>query len=316
MKPIITPASLALALLAFGSLCPPAQAITTPADQDKLRIHTSLPRRTSDALFSYTAEWRIDDGELYRSTGLSFLNAQKYDADTPPAAVAKKLLIAMKDGMIQLDPNWRGITVTQPQDQAELVIGNKTGYSLTTVTVRDYSNQALRFDLADKSFNAAGVQVALDLVFSADVEYLDGFSSKKDLTASQGEIQIAIDDQKPIRIKTDGKTTRELEQEIANELAASHLSETPLYAGMVTKDTRNNKPFDGSEVQLLNLSAKSIAIDISDPALGVLAKFKYKDENHSVKVAEPRFMLGVLAAVCVGAIGYVWRRNKNAKKQA
>ncbi len=314
MKPIALKLALALSLVLSNLLYQTAHADATPAGHDKLRINTGMPRKTSDSLFSYTAEWRIDDGEIYRSTGLSFLNAAKIDSATPAAQITKKLLTSMKDGMIQLDPNWRGITLSQPQDQAELLISNKAGYSLTTVTVRDYSNQALRFDLIDKSFSADGVQVGLDLVFAADVEYLDGFSSKKALTASQGEIQIVIDDQKPVQIKTDGKTTRELEQEIAKALISSQLSETPLYPGMVTKDTRNNKPFDGSEVQFLNLAAKSIAIDISDPALGVLMKFKYKDENRSVQVAEPRFMLGVLALIVIVTIGYFWRRN--AKKPA
>lgn len=312
MKLITPQLALALPLISSALLCQSAYAVTTPADQDTLRIHTSMPRRTSDALFSYTAEWRIDDGELYRSTGLSFLNAQKIDDATPSHAITKKLLTSMKDGMIQLDPNWRGITITQPPEQAELIIANKSGYSLTTVTVRDYSNQGLRFDLGDKRFSADGVQVALDLVFSADVEYLDGFSSKKSLTASQGEIEIKIDDQKPIQIKTDGKTTRELEQEIAKQLTIAQLSDTPLYPGMVSKDTRNNKPFDGSELQFLNLGAKSIAIDITDPALGVLAKFKFKDENHSVKVAEPRFMLGALALSVVLAILF-FRRKKQGQ---
>jgi hypothetical protein len=315
MKPI-NPSYLALSFSLFlaGALFQPADAATTPAEQDKLRIHTGMPKRSTDSLFSYTAEWRVDDGELYRSTGISFLNAAKIDSATPPAQITKKLITAMKDGMIQLDPNWRGVTLSQPQDQPELIIANKSGYSLTTITVRDYSNQAMRFDLADKSFNAEGVQVAIDLVLTADVEYLDGFSSKRSQTASQGEIDIAIDGEKPIHIKTDGKTTRELEQEIARELSSSHLSETPLYPGMVSKDTRNNKPFDGSEVQFLNLAGKSVAIDIRDPSLGVLAKFKFKDENFSVKVIEPRFMLGILALVSILAVVYF--RLRSPKNQA
>jgi len=144
------------------------------------------------------------------------------------------------------------------------------------------------------------------------VEYLDGFSSTKPRIASQGLIEVSIDNQKPVQIKTDGKTTRELEEELARQLSGSYLSENPLYPGMVTNDTRNNKPFDGSEVQLLNLSGKSIGINITDPSLGVLAKFKFKDENHTVKVMEPRFMLGVLALAAFLAVGYTWvRRSKN-----
>lgn len=313
MKPI-NPARLAIAfsILSTCALIQPASAIPTSAEHDKLRIHTGTPKKSGDSLFSYTAEWRIDDGESYHSTGMSFLNADKIDP-AAPGAVTKKLVTAMKDGMTQLDPKWRGIAISQPEDQAELTIANKAGYSLNTVTVKDYTNQALKYDLVDKRFNSEGVQVAIDLVLAADVEYLDNFSSKKSQTASQGDIQITIDDQAPIHIKTDGKTTRELEQEIASRLASSQLSQTPLYAGMIGKDKRNNKPFDGSEVQLLNLAAKSLAIEITDPALGVLTKFKFKDENHPVKVAEPRFMLGLLGGIVVLAVGYFWRKNKKTQ---
>ena len=229
MKPI-NPSHLALtlSLLSAGVLIQPAwAAATTPANQDQLRIHTSLPKRASDSLFSYTAEWRVDDGELYRTTGLSFLNAKKMDSSTSSVQITKKLVTALKDGMIQLDPHWRGVTISQPQDQPELTIANKSGYSLTNVTVRDYTNQALRYDLVDKTFSADGVQVAIDLALTADVEYLEGFSSKKDQTASQGEIIIAIDDHAPVHIKTDGKTIAALEAEIAGRLPGAQLSKTP-----------------------------------------------------------------------------------------
>jgi len=308
---LINPLVLALSfsLLSSGVFFQSAHAATTMADRDKLRIHTSIPKKTGDSLFSYTAEWRIDDGESYHATGLSFLNPAKIDGSTSSAFISKKLVTAMKDGMIQLDPNWRGITISQPQDQPELAIANKSGYSLTSVTVRDYTNQALSYDLSDKSFSSAEVQVAIDLVLAADVEYLERFTAKKSQTASQGDIEIAVDGQKPIHIITDGKTTRELEKEIAGQLTSSYLSDSPLIPGLVSKDTRNNKPFDGSEVQLLNLAAKSIAIDIRDPALGVLTKFKFKDENRSVKAIEPRFMMAILALASILAVGYFWRRN-------
>jgi len=310
MKPI-KPCCLALTLFASTLIGQAAYALeTTPAAQDKLRIHTSHPKRTQDSLFSYTAEWRIDDGLLYRATGISFLNGAKLDGATSPGIVAKKLVTSMKDAMIQLDPNWRGATITQTADQPELTIANKTGFSLTTVTVRDYSNQALRYDLDGKSFNAEGIQLGLDIVLTADVEYLDGFSSLKGQTASQGEVIISIDNHDPVHIKTDGKTTKQIEEEIAKHLSGSQLSLTPLYEGLVSTDTRNNKPFDNSEVQILNLAAKSISIDITDPTVGILTKFKFKDENHTVKVMEPRFMLGVLAVVSFLAVGFSWYRNK------
>ncbi|MDD4913571.1 MAG: hypothetical protein PHW13_00865 [Methylococcales bacterium] len=308
------PLALTCSLLSSAALFQPAFAISaTPASQDELRIHTSMPNKTHDSLFSYTVEWRMDDGELYRSTGISFLNAARLDSNASTAQIGKKLVSAMKDGMVQLDPNWRGVTVTQPRDQPEIVVANKAGFSVTTVTVRDYSNQALSYDLNGRRFNQDGVQIAIDLVYAADVEYLEGFTSKKAQSASQGEIDITVGDQKPVRIKTDGKTSRQLEEEIARSLSGSHLSDKPLYEGMVSTDTRNNKPFDGGEVQLPNVSATSITIGITDPALGVLTKFRFKDENHSVKVIEPRFMLGILGAGSLLAVVAIWYRNR--KKQ-
>ena len=307
----ITPIYLAFstALLFGSSACQAALAETTPANQDILRMHTSLPKKAGDALFSYTVEWRLDDEELYRVTGLSFLNAAKFDADTAPGKVTKKIVTSLKDGMIQLDPHWRGINVTQPDDKPELVIANKAGYSLTSAVFRDYSNQLLSFDLQGENFNAAGVKLGLDLVYAADVDYLEGFTSKKSQAASQGNIEIRIDEQQPLLIKTDGKTTPELEAEIARALSQATLSQTPLFAHIVSKDKRNNKPFDGSEVQLLNLAAKSISIEITDPNLGVLMKFQFKDENYSVKVVEPRFMMGALGVFSLIAVLYFWRRS-------
>lgn len=309
------PYYLALTILSSMLLIQTANAITTtPAEQDKLQVHVSVPKRMQDSLFSYSVEWRIDDNELYRSTGISFLNAAKQDANSSDVFIAKKLLTSFKDGMIQLDPNWRGVTITQPQDQPELVIANKTGYSITTITFRDYSNQVLSYDLAGKTFTDEGVQIGIDMVLTADVEYVEGYTTKKAEYASQGEVIVHIDGEKTVHVKTDGKTTRQIEDEIALQLGSSHLSIKPLYEGLVSTDTRNNKPFDGSEVQLLNLAAKSISIEVTDPALGVLTKFKFKDENHTVKVIEPRFMLGVLVAASLFAVGFTWFRKKNKAK--
>ncbi len=310
------PRHFALAVLTFsaGTLFQPASAIvTTPAEQDKLHIHTGIPTKKSDALFSYTVEWRIDDGELYRASGLSFLNAAKLDSTISSAVIAKKFVTAMKDGMVQLDPNWRGITINQIPDKPEVALANKTGFSITNVTVRDYTNQTLSYDLAGKSFAEAGVDIAVDLVLAADVEYLDEYAGIKSQTVSAGEIEIDIDQQKPIHVNTDGKTTRELEQEIAQQLSTSHFSDTPLFPSLASKDTRNIKPFDGSEVQFLNIAAKTISIGVKSPELGVIAKFKYKDENRSLHVIEPRFMLAALPVVSLLIVGFIWLKNKKQR---
>jgi hypothetical protein len=300
---------LAVSCLAGGSLVPPAFA-ATPAEQDILRMQSSLPKKAMDSLFSYTVEWRQDDQEAYHVTGLSFLNSEKFHGEDGLDRVTKKIISSLKDGMIQLDPKLRGINLTQTDAQPQLKIANKAGYSLTYVMFREYTNQALSFDLQDKSFNADVVKVAIDLVYAADVEYLDKFSAHKSQTASQGQINVQLDQQPPVQIKTDGKTTVELEKELAQALMQASLGNSALVPHIVNKDTRNNKPFDGSEVQLLNLAAKRVSIEVTDPSLGVLMKFKFKDDNSTVKVAEPRFMMGVFGVLIALVLGYFGVRSR------
>jgi len=301
------------AVLAGLTLAHTADAATTPADHERLRIHTGMPKKAGDGLFAYSPEWRIDEGELYRITAMSFLNPNKFDANDP-AAISKKLATVAKDGWIQLDPKLRGITLTQVEDKPELLISNKAGYSLTTILFKDYTNQTLSYDLVDQRFSAAGVELAIDLVYAADVEFLDNFSAKKAQHAEHGTIEIAIDDRAPVVVKTDGKTTKELEQDIARQLNGAKTSETSLIPHIINKDKRNNKPFDGSEIQLLHLDAKTIRITVDDPSLGVLTKFKYPDENQGVQVSEPRSMLTLLAAFMLAVGGYFVYGN--SKKRA
>jgi hypothetical protein len=142
------------------------------------------------------------------------------------------------------------------------------------------------------------------------VEYLDKFSAHKSQTASQGQINVQLDQQPPVQIKTDGKTTVELEKELAQALMQASLGNSALVPHIVNKDTRNNKPFDGSEVQLLNLAAKRVSIEVTDPSLGVLMKFKFKDDNSTVKVAEPRFMMGVFGVLIALVLGYFVVRSR------
>lgn len=290
-----------------------AATTNTPANQERLRIHTGMPKKSGDALFAYSPEWRIDDGELYRITAMSFLNPNKFDANDP-TAISKKLATVAKDGWIQLDPKLRGITLTHVEDKPELLISNKAGYSLTTILFKDYTNQTLSYDLVDQRFSAAGVELAIDLVYAADVEFLDNFSAKKAQHAEHGTIEIAIDDRAPVVVKTDGKTTKELEQDIARQLNGAKTSDSSLIPHIINKDKRNNKPFDGSEIQLSHLDAKTIRITVDDPSLGVLTKFKYPDENSGVQVSEPRSMLMLLAALMLAVGGYFVYGN--SKKRA
>ena len=169
----------------------------------------------------------------------------------------------------------------------------------------------MTFDLLGKRFNSADVKLAFDIVLAADVEYLDKFSSQKLKTATHGNIEIKIDDLPTVQIKTDGKTTREIETEISQHLSGAKLSDSTLVTSQIGKDTRNIKPFDGSEVQLTNLAAKSISIDITDPSVGVLVKFKFKGGN-TVVSSESHTRLFVIAGLGLLAAGFFRFRKKRS----
>ncbi len=264
------------AVMAFFQV---VHAASTPAGQQTMSLYTSLPKKSGESLFSYTAEWQLDGDKLNHATGMIFLNADKVDAGLTTSKITKKMVTAMRDGMTQLDPKLRGITIEQVDEKAKLILSNKAGYRLDNLVFRDYTNQALRFDMAGKSFNAEGVQIAVDVVLAAEVEYLDKFSGTKPKIADAGEIEIRLDEQTPIRVKTDGKTPREIEMEITRQLGGSKLNDSTLVASQIHKDTRNIKPFDGSEVLLSALAARSISIDVQSSSVGVLVKFKFKGDT-------------------------------------
>jgi hypothetical protein len=182
-----------------------------------------------------------------------------------------------------------------------MIIKNKEGFGLTKVTIRDYTNAKSKYDLVDKSFAGAGADIAIDLVYAAAVEYVYNFDSVKAKmsSAAGGGIEIIIDDGQPIEIKTKGKTTEQIEQEIASKIGSAQLSHSVIYPHTKDGDARNSKPFDGSEVQLMTLPAKSITIHLKDPSLGVLNKFKFADKDAPLQLVKP--IMGGLLVVAIGA---------------
>lgn len=288
-------------------------AAPTPAGQDTLQIQTDTPKRKGDSLFSYTVEWRVDDGLTYRGTGIIFAQGPDKPNSTTNIEFAKKMASALSDGMEQQYPSWRGVLPEPTPNQPEVTLTNKSGFSFTSITFRDYSNQKLTYGLAGKNFNSANISVAIDLVLSADVDYIEGFKiyESKD-KKHEGTIDITIGDGEPVSIKTNDKTTKQLEQEIASALGSAVMSTSPLFPNLSDGDTRNNKPFDGSEVQFANLAANSITIDINDPTLGVLSKFKFKDENKSSEIFGPTTVVLLMGLALAGYFGYTrYQASKN-----
>ncbi len=296
-----------LCTLTFGAFSQPVlSAPVTPAGQDKLHIQTDAPKKNGETLFSYTVTWRIDGGLTYRSTGLTFLHGPDMATATAAKDVPDKVVIALNDAMEYLYPSWRGTLVEQVGDKNEVMLSNKQGFDFTELTFRDYSNQKLTYDLVGKSFSAADVGIAIDIVYAADVENIADFAPNKPKSASGGFVEVSIDGGEPVSVKTDGKSNSQIEQELARALAGkAQFSSTPIFPNIKDETTRNYKPFDGGEVQLLNLNAKSITIDINDPSLGVLTKFNFPDVNKPVDVAHKLpYVIGTGVVVAIGLFVY------------
>ncbi|HHZ70670.1 MAG TPA: hypothetical protein EYN54_10450 [Methylococcaceae bacterium] len=261
----------------------------TPSGRDQIRVHTGEPGKPGDSLFSLTARWRIDGDVTYESTGITFVSGVERPKPSNGPEVAKKLAIALSDGMIKQYPSWRGVDAVNVSGQPEMTVSNKEGFTLFKVTFRDYTNGKMTYDLHGKSFSAAKVAVSVDIVYSAAVEYLAAFADIDEKTsgASGGGIDISIDGDQTISIATQGKTTAQIEQAIASKLSSGQISSSVLYDHTRDGDARNSKPYDGSSVHFLNLPAKSITIQVNDPSLGALMKFKFPDEDAPVSLVKP-----------------------------
>ncbi|MGR9072509.1 MAG: hypothetical protein ACU833_05520 [Gammaproteobacteria bacterium] len=290
----------------------------TPEGRDKVRIHTSFPKKNGDSLFSYTVQWRIDGSLTYESTGLSFISGPDRPKATSDVEAAHKLVVALEDGMLKQYPSWRGAHPVQPEGKPEMTVSNKAGFSFTNLTFRDYSNQKLSYDMEGKSFSEGRVTVGLDFVYAADVEYLGDFIPQNiKRVAKGGTIEISLDGGNPITVKTDGKTTEQIEKEIASALTNAKFETTPLFPNTRDGDARNSKPFDGGEVQIAASPAKSITIDISDTSLGILTKFQFPDDDKPVNLHDPLKVIIILGClIAVGWFGYTWYRDKDKEENA
>ncbi|HIG90937.1 MAG TPA: hypothetical protein EYQ77_00705, partial [Methylococcaceae bacterium] len=118
----------------------------TPSGRDQIRVHTGEAGKPGDSLFALTSRWRIDGDVTYESTGITFVSGADRPKPTTGPGVAKKLAIAMSDGMIKQYPSWRGVEAVNVPGQAEMTISNKEGFSLFKVTFRDYTNGKMTYD--------------------------------------------------------------------------------------------------------------------------------------------------------------------------
>ena len=303
--------TLGLVILSTFAIILPNLASALPAGQNQLLLKTGTPKRSNATAFSYLVSWRKDNATPHRANGLAFINGS--DSEKPGTAieVARKITNAINAGVAVESPHDRGATAKNSKDKAEVLVSNKAGFDLTHITVRDYTNQNLHYSIPGKSFKAASVGVAIDFVYSAAVEYAAGFSTGIKHEAAGGLVTVTIDKNAPIEIKTEGKSTRQIENELALALGSNaQFSSTPIYPNYVELRSKNFKPFDGGEVQLPSLNAKSITIDINDSGLGVLTKFDFPDINKPTDVVgKMPYIIGFLIVAILGFVFYTSKKT-------
>ncbi|NOQ17030.1 MAG: LPXTG cell wall anchor domain-containing protein, partial [Methyloprofundus sp.] len=87
-------------------------------------------------------------------------------------------------------------------------------------------------------------------------------------------------------------------------------SSTPIYPNFVQIRSKNYKSFDGGEVQIPSLNARSITIDINDSGLGVLSKFIFTSVKQPVNIINKvPYIIGFLL---LGIFGYSLLRKKKS----
>jgi len=254
----------------------PSMSSANPEKADQLLIQTSTPKRSIETSFSSMVSWQKEGINFNKANGLTFIKGT--DATKPVSAhdVTKKVAGALNAAIKTEAPSDRGAATQINPNKAEFLIYNKTTFAIDRITTRDYTNQTLAYSIPGKSFANAKVDISINLVYTAAVEYIRDFASDIKLEPAGGTVSIIIDNDAPVIIPTKGKTTQQLEAEIAQSLdSKAKFSSTPIYPNFTENRSKNYKAFDGGEAQLLGLNAKSISIDINDSGLGVITKFRF-----------------------------------------
>ena len=304
---------LSLVILLTSVIVLPSISWADSEGKDQLRIQTGTPKRTNETIFSSLVAWRKEQANVNKANGLTFIHGSGDKKPTTDVEAARKIASALNGGVNYSAPRDRGAIVKSSKDKAEILISNKEGFDLIRLTTRDYTNQKLQYNIPGKTFNDASVDLAIDLVYSAAVEYLDNFASDIKLKTTGGTITVTKNNDKPIVLKTAGKTTKQLEQELAQALGSNaNFSLSPLYPNFVEFKSRNYKAFDGGEVQLPRLNANSITIDINDSGLGVLTKFRFPDVHKAESDSDNLPYL--IAFLVVAGLGYFLYTRKNKKR--
>lgn len=287
----------------------------TPAGHDELIFHTGKPKRNGETIISTTVRWRLDQDMRYESSGLGFVHGPDEPRPDGAQSIAKRMTQSLKEGLMKQLPDWRGVVPSSKDDpnDPQFIMRNPLGLSFLEVTVRDYSNQEFTVETGSPSFSSANVEVAIDIVDALAIDKVSIFEgatteADKNFVAEGGTVKVTIGGQ-TVSFETAKKSLDTIEKAIAAKFGGSVVSSSPLFSVSTDGDLRNVRQFDGGEVRFTNLSEKQISVDIDDPSLAVITKFKYPDQNvSSLSAIEPYlfwiFVALVGAGVCYGYLDY------------
>jgi len=300
---------LSIAILFISTFTLSGTIYSATEGTNQLRLQTGTSKRSGETAFSYLVSWRKGDEALRDINGLTFINGTDTPSPTSDIEVAYKIRKAINAAVVTRTPLDRGAIAKN--NKSEVTVSNKSGFELTRITVRDYSNQELKYSIPDKSFKAASTDIAIDIVYSAAVEYIAGFSTAVKQETAGGFVSVTIDNNSPIIIKTGGKTIKEIESELADALGSkASFSSTPIYPNFVQIRSKNYKSFDGGEVQIPSLNARSITIDINDSGLGVLTKFIFTSVKQPINIINK--VPYIIVFLLLGIFGYSLLRKKKS----
>ena len=304
---IITTKQLGLTALFILTFTLSGMVYSAPEGKTQLLLKTGVSKREGETAFSYLVSWQKEGSALRQINGLTFINGTGMPLPTSADDVAYKITKAINAAVVYQSPRDRGAIAKNTK--SEVLVSNQSGFDLTQLTVRDYSNQELQYAIPGKTFKAASAEMAIDIVYSAAVEYIAGFSTGVVQETAGGFVTVTIDNNAPIKIKTDGKTNTQIERELADALGSNaSFSLLPIYPNFVQIRSKNYKSFDGGEVQIPALNAKSITIDVNDSGLGVLTKFNFTSvKQQTTVVSKVPYIIGFLIA---GVFGYLFFYKK------
>lgn len=245
---------------------------------EELRVYTGAPQKNGESFVSISGRWVMSDGLETGFTGLAFVNGPDQPKPDTAASVAKKVAKSVARGMAYMRGSIRGITATQIKDKPGYEIKNKEGISLTSLVIRDFTNDKFTVEAGADSFSASGVKVAFDLAESDIVaKVVVNYSGpSKTFRASGGGIDIAIGKKKSVTVKTANKTTEQIEKDLARAVGGKFSSSSLFPVKTEKRDRKNIRPFDGGEVHLNSISAKSYTMEVKDPSIGLITKYQFK----------------------------------------